>query len=318
MIDSKNYIATYVQAIFRGYKTRKHLRVKSLSKGLISVHIYGDKCFFNRIRLQDAFIGVDPSKNIQQELCYVVIDKNYFQGSVFADPRYTINPGQLTHKEINKMTDTIDKIFICVNGGFFNHRYLGSTEVPPHASIGKSINHSGEEIPYLPVPDDYKEIIFENGSLLQTARSLSCKGISTFTENKLLQLKYNQDDELPIKDQLIVPGHLKHASGKHPRAAISLPSKLTSGGRIRLTVGLDRDRKSSDENIISDAGYTLVSWSKVMARIDQLEKPANSSINLDGGGSVALVTLLDDDKKIIHAQYPEGRAVSNLIKFIKN
>lgn len=321
-INSKNYISMRLHAIFLGYKTRKHLRVKSLSKGLINVRICGDKSFFNRIKLQDAFIAVDPSKNIKQELYYVVIDKSYFRGNVFADPMDSINPTKLTRHEIDKMTKTVGKIFACINGGFFNHGYLASTEKPTHASIGKCINHRGEKIPYLPVPEkyksDYKQIIFENGSLLQTAPPLSCNGVPTFTETTLLQLKYHQDHDVPLEKQLNIPGYLNHASSKHPRAAISLPSDGIECGRVRLVIGLDKDRKSPLEKIINNTGYTLVSWSKLMARIDQLEKPANSSINLDGGGSTALVIQLDNDEKIIYSQYQNGRAVSNLIGFIQN
>jgi hypothetical protein len=66
-----------------------------------------------------------------------------------------------------------------------------------------------------------------------------------------------------------------------------------------------------------DAGYSLAQWAQITSRLDRLSAPPNTSLNLDGGGSVALVVMQPGGERISVAQQPAGRPVANLIGFVE-
>lgn len=319
VISVRNASSSRLCALWRGRSIRQQLRVGSLGPGLVSVRINGDQRFLEKIGLSDAFLGHAFKAHGRQQLAYIALDESRFTGRVIADGSRGLALTQMNRADMDDLVSATGRTVVCINGGFFNHHRLAAADMVECASIGVSLSH-GEKMPHLPLPDgyvdDYIKIHFKDGSLLETAPALSCEGQPLISEEKMREPRYGSSKELTGDRDPVIPGQLRHAREAHPRAAIS--ASLSGDGRTRLVVGLDHGRRPLAEKRASDAGYTLLVWSRVMARIDRLETPANSSINLDGGGSAAVMVMMPDGSKTTQAQAASGRPIANFLAFVEN
>jgi hypothetical protein len=341
-----------IQTIWRGRQARKHIQVRSVAEGLIFVRLSGDRRFFERIGLHgetacsvvskgailkeavlkgSAPTGSDNSEPYfeERQLAYLAVDHRRFRGCVLAQkgrlshPRDFHNPSEPSREEPSSRSFSVPyqraaRPVAYVNGGFFNHRQFASTDAEEQASIGRS-GHQNGSLPSLPLPDDYRDdyrqVSFEDGSLLNTGPQLSFCGTPVFTEAMLEDPKYDLEAGFSLATDKIIPGHLRHAAGRHPRAAISAPSargRHAHMGWSRLAVGIVKDRDADPE-----AGYTMAEWAKMTARLDRLSSPPNASVNLDGGKSVALGVAGLGKRDVRVAQFETGRPVANFIGFVE-
>jgi hypothetical protein len=302
-----------IQSLWRGITIRKKVSIRTITPGMILVRLRGDSIIFGS---QD-FKGYAPKSNspvAPRCVSYLSLEKLQFKGGVLAHNDMLINPVRLNLSNINELAKISHDMFVVVNGGFFNHKRLASQDVPEHISVGKVVVQ-GDELTSLPIPscymEDYSPISFEDNSLLEVGPTLSQSGKVVFSEARLADPKYDvQRNDLGYEIP-IVPGELRHAAGRHPRAAISNSIGHLSG-RVRLIVGTVPER-----DVNPDSGYTLPEWACVTARIDRLSTPCNSSINLDGGGSVSLVVRDSDGERLTISQTVGGRNVANAIGFFK-
>lgn len=308
-------LASRYLATWRGATVRTHVRIKAFAQALISVRLKGTRAWFERVGLERVFDERDGPSRVR-ELAYLALDGQRYIGSVrgAADGGALVNPVTLTREDATTLTDKADGTIVCINGGYFNHKQKASAQAPQCASIGKFVSHAREE-PSLPIPQayahDYCALEFADGSCVQVAPRLSAGGEPLIDRNTLIAQKYDVEGRDPKWRPDIVPGSLQHAAGRHPRAALSLPV-TGNGGTIRLITGLVRNRDADP-----DGGYDLAQWAQATRRLDRLSAPANTSVNLDGGASVALVALTADGKRLCLSQSETGRPVANLICFVE-
>jgi len=307
-------VAERYRAAWQGVRARKCVRVETIAKDMIYVRLRGDRTLFERTGLSAAFEARDTPQHIQ-ELAYVVIDGRRYSGKVVTDrDGALINPVQLSWEQALALARHGTGSFVCINGGFFNHKRMACEDAPENASIGKMVS-DGLERPGLPLPqdyaDDYRLLEFEDGSCIEVAPRLSESGKPVVTDETLADPKYDIERTDPAWRPDITPGRLQHAVSRHPRAAISQPAS-SGAGKTRLIVGTAWDRDNNP-----DAGYSLTQWAQIVSRLDKLSTPPNSSTNLDGGGSLALVAMTASGERICVAQKGGGRPVANLIAFVE-
>lgn len=196
-----------------------------------------------------------------------------------------------------------------INGGFYNMAGRADATAAYHATIGAS-RTAACSMPSLHIPEAYKNdyvyIELEDGSSMFAAPQLGKNGNPMFMEDRLNNPAYRVPADFDFADSFIAPGTLRHAADRNPRSAVSLPSE-PGRGRARLVVGLAKARGA-------DQGYSLVEWSRLVARIDRLASPANASFNLDGGFSASLVVRDKNHLPVVTAQATRGRPVANVIK----
>ncbi|GAB3062265.1 hypothetical protein GCM10027214_29560 [Stenotrophomonas tumulicola] len=213
----------------------------------------------------------------------------------------------------------VGAVVVRINGGYFNFLRRASAEVPEYAAIGPVAGAGGRPGLSLPVPaafaSDYQSVTFGDGSLFSSAPVLSRRGTAVFAGKAQDDPNYRLPEGFSFdRGGLIPPGHLWHAHDANPRAGLSLPAG-PGEGIVRLVAAPMPDRS------MAASGYTLRTFSQVMARLDRLHPDgrgkgvANSSLNLDGGESLLLQAWAGGQRRVDIRQVSHPRSVGNFIEF---
>lgn len=301
---SADNAATVLQATWRGFAGRRTLSVRRVGPGLILTQVNAGTSMLPRMGLAMDAGGEEIAGGCWRFAILAVDQTRYLS---------TVAMGSALAKPRDFLVGSPDTVAV-INGGFYNFEHRVSADAPEHAVVG-SCRTDGRDQPSLPIPqrysDDYVTLDFEDGSVFHTAPRLSIDGSPSFSQEKLLESRYRVSEDFDFAVQTIRPGELMHAADPNPRAAISRPHD-TAHGYARLVVGLAQARGRE-----AGSGYSLVQWSQLMARVDRMEQPPNSSVNLDGGGSVALVVAAADGHWINVMQSTPCRDVANCIRIVQ-
>jgi hypothetical protein len=300
---SEDNAAIVLQATWRGFTARRALSVRSVGPGLILTRVTADSSMLHRMGL--AMDALDDIPTAVWRFAILAVDQTRYLS--------TVSMGSALAKPGDFLVGSPETVAV-INGGFYNFEHRVSADAPEHAVVG-SCRTGGREHSSLPIPpgysDDYVTLDFEDGSAFHTAPRLSIDGSPSFSRERLLESRYRLSADFDFAVQAIRPGELQHAADPNPRAAISRPGD-TAHGYARLAVGLAQARGRG-----AASGYSLAQWSQLMARIDRMEQPPNSSFNLDGGGSVALVVATGDGRRINVMQSTPCRDVANCIRIVQ-
>lgn len=290
------------QAVAAGTRARRFFRVHTIAPGAIAVRIQGDADVLARAGFAAQSGGV---AGVPRRLAWIALDPARFAGSV------TRSDDLMDVHAAPRARDGVTCVRL--NGGYFNYRMRASAMAPEHVAIGPQRSGGGRPLPSLPVPeafaDDFREIAFADGSSISSAPMLSESGRATFADHAAGHDRYRLPAGFDFDNgDQIAPGMLWHAADPNPRAAISVPS-APGDARVRLVAAPMNDRNHPG------TGWRLTEFSHVTARIDRMERPANTSLNLDGGESVALMAWTDGVPCLQVSQTPVPRRVANLIEF---
>lgn len=289
-----------------GARVRRTIRVQALAPGMVSVRLSGDPRAFASVGLRAAFGphgGEDDSgaSGGTRHLNWIAVDLARYRGGVLAGAGL-LDP-----------FDEPARTAVRLNGGYFNYLRRACPLQPEHIPIGPVALAGRRRMPSLAVParygPDYRSVCFPDGSCLTSAPMLSESGVAVFAA----KAAGNPDYRLPAGFSFdgggqVPPGCLWHAHDPNPRAGISYPPDMRKG--IARLVAAPMPSRS-----LLAGGWSLSDFSHAMARLDRLNTPANSSLNLDGGESLALRAWVDGNKALEVCQASTPRWVANLIEF---
>jgi len=289
-----------------GWRVRKTCRIQSLAPGLVSVRLRGDAALLGKLGLLPEGAGAAPVTC--RAVDWVAVDMGRFRGSVVQ------GDGLLDLRQAPSLRDGL-QTRVRLNGGFFNYRKRADATQGEHVAIGAHLAPGGAALPALPLPagfeGDYRQLHFADGSSLCSAPTLAQAGVPVFAQQMVGRAGYRLPPDFSFdRGDQITPGVLWHANDPNPRAAISVP--VTGEGTVRLVAAPMVDR--TDAN----SGWTLHAFSQMLARVDRLQEPANTSLNLDGGESVALAAWVGGQRVLEVAQTTSPRAVGNYLEFTCN
>ncbi|WP_353193032.1 hypothetical protein [Pandoraea pnomenusa] len=293
-------------ALLTGVATRRHLHVKGVAPGLVLVRVAGDEGCFRRVGLDAAFVGQAG----YQRLAYVAAAMPRHEGTVLA-----------SDTALRTMTCFADDMLgasnrragALINGAFFNFQRRADAARAEHTPIG-ALRTAQCVHDSLPIPrayaGDYVRLRLSDDSYIESTPLLSINGAPVFFPTRCQTDGYRLPDDFSFETGCIRPGELLHAADPNPRAGISVP--VTSGDEwVRLVVGLACGRGAQTRS-----GYSLASWSSVMARIDRLGETPHVSINLDGGNSIALVVSDGKGGRVHIGQPKQDRHIGSALAFV--
>jgi insecticidal toxin complex protein TccC len=290
------------------------IRVRTVSKGIISVSITGSNAAFSKLG-----IDFDRHAATARRLTYLALDSNLFAGKVSGgDELITLSTASGGQIHAASKAETAPEAYI--NGGFFNMGGSMAGSFIQYASVGRNLI-DGIEKPFANPPanyrDDYVKLTLHDGSFIHTAPQLTMSGIPQFTRQ---QSQLNAYQYVARETDRV--GELGHAGDPNTRTGISLPQDNLNGG-IRLAIGLNSGRKINFPQKSDEPGYKMDEWATVMARLDRMNKssalelPAVSSYNLDGGDSSALGALdsAGTDLLRVNTGARPPRSIGNFLTF---
>lgn len=303
------------RAVVHGKEVRRSLRVTTLAPGMVSVSLNASDRLLHRLGMRAPCALAEKHEHrpaATRQLTWLSLDPARCSGTVMqADS--LVDPCRDAACDGHAVKAAGVSATARINGGFFNFRQRAAEDRGEHVPIGPVRTTGGIPQPCLPLPpdyvDDYRELQFQDGSSLVCAPLLGEAGNPVFAvkahDNPHYRLPPGFDFE---RGDLVRPGLLWHAHDANPRAAISVPSTV-GNGRIRLVVAPMHDRACAE------SGWTLAGFSTAMARLDRLHSPANASLNLDGGESIALLAR-DGERVLLDVRQTKvPRRVGNLIEF---
>ncbi len=303
------------RAVVQGTQVRRTVRVTTLAPGMVSVSLNASDRLLHRLGMRPPCALAEKLEHrpaTARQLTWLSLDPGRYSGTVMqADS--LVDPCQDEACDAHAVNAAGVSATARINGGFFNFRQRSAVDSGEHVPIGPVRTAGGVPQACLPLPpgyvDDYHELQFQDGSSLVCAPLLGEAGNPVFAakahDNPHYRLPPGFDFE---RGDQVRPGVLWHANSANPRAAISVPSTVGSG-RIRLVVAPMHDRACAE------SGWTLAGFSTAMARLDRLHSPANASLNLDGGESIALLAK-DGERVLLDVrQTSVPRRVGNLIEF---
>ena len=279
---------------------------------MIAVRLHASPELLERTGLRATAIAAQRQGRpvtMAKQLAWVSLDPHRFSGRV-VQADVLIDPCTPAAGETTAAT------CVRINGGYFNFRQRACSGSPEHLPIGPLRTRGGAQQLALALPpafaDDYYALAFADGSLLASAPLLAERGEPAFAAKACGNPLYRLPPDFCFErgDQ-VAPGVLWHAHDANPRAAISLPTTAASG-RVRVVAAPMSDRSRAD------CGWTLSEFSGALARLDRLEgrhRPPNTSLNLDGGESVALLAWAEGRPLLDIRQTARPRQVGNLIEF---
>lgn len=300
--------ATKIQSLFRGYHTRKYLKVGQIQPGIIHVRITGDAHFYNHLNIR----GIEGGRGLRT-VHWLSFSKLKFNGAVVGGDEL-LNPISASDAKRREKFGPGLKIYI--NAGFFNARMFYEA-YPEHATVGPANKSGKQQIDIVPIPGDYSFLygaLTIGDSYMVAAPVLVLNGEEQF-DTKLLSLPAYQYKTI-TKGQAaggipVPPGALFHAGDPNPRAAIMIPHQDDPHGRIRLVVNITATRGPESD------GFKMDEWMYLASRLCQLDDKTKkgSALNLDGGASVVLT--VEDDEQLYHrtVQDPSGRDSSTFLRF---
>jgi insecticidal toxin complex protein TccC len=264
---------------------QRAIRAKTLMPGITQVSIKGDNSVFSQIGM-----WFDRHPKAARELTYLVLDDR-FKGKV-SGGHLSIKLGSATGAEITAASGVPVSAYI--NGSYFN---MGSSEpnenFPEFASVGENWI-DGQAKPAVPLPERYaavySKLSLHDGSFVHVAPRLTLQGLPQFSRRD------SEAGENTYGEETNHVGALGHSSDPNARSGISL-AEDNSGAKTRLAIGLNPGRGTFLDNRKDEPGFSMLEWTTVMSRLDQLN-PMNedkfhlaSSWNLDGGDSSTLGVL---------------------------
>lgn len=305
LVARQQSAATTLQRVIRGAQVRKHLRVKTILPGVVSIRVHADESWFARIH-----INLDR-RGVSRELELYSIDA----------ARFNVTPvgSLLQHWHPTKINVSTDTVYI--NASFFNERRGLSRMYPQTACIGASlfveqecdlepalrkISHQKKPHPQIKPESEvyngwgiappkaysqhYHTLVTTNG-YLSGAPLLAKDGQSTFT-----QAMVDGDDAHFSFDKTehVAPGTLYHADCPNPRAAVVIPTE-GAAARFYTAIALSPGRGYGSE------GMTLPEWSEAMARISRLSGQRGTALNFDGGYSVSMGVI--QEGRVVHSKH---------------
>lgn len=305
-------------ARLRGAIVRRNYRIQHVGNGIIKGYARGNHNTLTRIGLSS--VSPEDASARRSELNWLSIPRARFEIMVRAPTDESLcNPVQIRPELLDLPLPNSGIATAYINGSFFNYMRQADAELPECAPIGQMVCQ-GKPVrsiaPLKQYQQDYHRFDGDDDSSLMLAPLLSSQGRVEFSEGVAKDERFSIALTNSHWRPKISPGSLQHAHLRNPRAAISIPATAIEGN-VRLIAGLARDRNADPL-----AGYTLPEWARVCSRMDRLglagtDRPPNTSLNLDGGNSVALGAMLPGGRRVCISQTPGGRPVANIIALVE-
>lgn len=315
------YVQTVItlQSLVRGNQSRAKVKVKRLSKGILSVHLHGDSSIFERVGIP----GINTLYG-HKKISILSLSPSVYSGRVIVGDK-CFNAVKASEEDRARYFGPEETVYL--NGGFFNLAQSFYPTYEEHAPIGTTNGPGKHPITSIPIPHDYATqygtLVFSNGSCLSSAPILVKKNQLIFDET-LLQLPAYQYESVYRRYpyRYCYPGELYHANHPNPRVAISFPDGAVSEQSSSTKVSTKSDRirlliTTSPKRGKTSTGFDLSEWSRTLLRISQMNEQPGSALNLDGGGS-SVMGLISGGKKIFEtSQTKDGVPISTFIAFNK-
>lgn len=320
MMSIENSSARIIQKIMRGYLVRKEIQIKSVTPGVIHIHIKGHAATLEKIGIY----GINSNRGVR-EINVLSIAPDLFNGRVVGGDRL-FNVVKAAPKDADSISSELVSVFglqktVYINAGYFNAScYYPS--YPNHAAIGCTKTPTNKQSDVVPIPQEYKKdyirLSFADGSCVSLAPVFTSQGKIYFDDENAYKSQYQAETLLKKRYTQCPPGALYHANIPNPRAGIILPGTIQSDMNTRPNAAQDRIRlaiaTSTSRGPYSN-GFTLFEWRNTLIRFNQLNVNEGSSINLDGGSSVVM-GVIDEGKKVLElSQEKDGRYCSTFLAF---
>lgn len=282
--DTSVGVQDKLQAIYQGFKTRRQVSVSTVTPGIIKT----------AIRRPPDYIHISKSHPLAQMQSVLKPGATYVRLHVLGGGQSSYVIGTKTGggpQSPISLANQVSQGAAIINGGYFVHKDGLVSDNEETLSIGAPVGQTLNRIDSIPIPElwkgEYGQLVIDDQIVLTSGPVLSLNGEKIELPNHERMEYFLEGEENPLNR---FAGALTHSSGFNERAAITT---MCSSENVQDTV-MHALVTSGDRS----AGASMSEWQTLTnISIESLSRGGsvgrqvdNSTINLDGGGSVFLGT----------------------------